>query len=380
MKGFFRVQHTVPGWSGGSWHVQGTTVNDTPAAGRDARSGGRDTATAAPSDVVRPLLTWFAREGRDLPWRRSRDPWHVWVSEIMLQQTQVDRVRGYFTRFIARFPTVSHLAGAREEEVLRLWEGLGYYRRARQLQAAARLVVAEHDGRVPRSAAVLATLPGVGRYTAGAIASIAFDERAPIIEANSRRVIARLVGHDRPLGGTAGDGPLWEVAERLVPARAPGRFNQALMDLGAMICTPTRPRCDACPLGGACVARRTGRTESIPVRAARPEVRRLRETALVLRRGSRVLVARCPAGAWWEGLWDFPRIGTAEHRPTDRRLGAVAYTVTRHQVRCTVVERSTTGPVAGPARGRRWVSVAALARLPLSAPARRIARLLAPPT
>jgi A/G-specific adenine glycosylase len=354
-------------------------VDTTTAASRGMRPGRpRRTAAAPPRDVSRALLAWFAREGRDLPWRRSRDPWHVWVSEIMLQQTQVERVRDYFTRFIARFPTVADLAGAREQEVLRLWEGLGYYRRARQLHEAARVVVAEHDGRVPQTPAVLATLPGVGRYTAGAIASIAFDARAPIIEANSRRVLARLVGHDRPLGGAAGDGPLWEVAESVVPAREPGRFNQALMDLGAMVCTPTRPRCDACPLAAACVARRIGRAESIPVKAARPSVRRLRETALVLRRGGRVLVARCPPGAWWEGLWDFPRIGTAERRPSDRRIGAVAYTVTRHQVRCAVVERPATAADARPARGRRWVSAAALARLPLSAPARRIARLLAP--
>lgn len=294
----------------------------------------------------------------------------------MLQQTQVERVQDFFTRFTARFPTVFALAEAREADVLRLWEGLGYYRRARQLHEAARVVVARHDGAVPRSPTELRALPGVGRYTAHAIASIAFGVRVPIIEANSRRVIARLVGHDHPVGGAAGDEPLWQIAEALLPSRDVSRFNQALMDLGAMVCTPARPRCEACPLAAACVAHRTGRAGSIPVPTARPAVRRLRETAVVLRRDGRVLVTRRGAGEWWEGLWDFPRSGA--RRRGDLRLGTVAYTVTRHRVTCTVVERKPQGEDLRSARGRRWVRPSALEALPLAAPARRIATLLAP--
>ncbi len=372
-------------WNRDVTSLQGVPVKRAAVGGRSRkhaatvaarRRSGPRAAPSPPRSIARALVRWFAREGRDLPWRRSRDPYHVWVSEIMLQQTQVERVRTFFTRFTTRFPTVGALARAGEADVLRLWEGLGYYRRARQLHEAARVVVERHDGAVPRSPTDLRALPGVGRYTAHAIASIAFGVRVPIIEANSRRVIARLVGHDRPVGGAAGDEPLWQIAERLLPARDVSRFNQALMDLGAMVCTPARPRCDACPLAAPCVAHRTGRTGSIPVPTARPSVQRLRETAVVLRRDGRVLVTRRGAGEWWEGLWDFPR--SVGHRAGDRRLGTIAYTVTRHRVTCTVVERTPQREELRPARGRRWVSPSALTALPLAAPARRIATLLGP--
>jgi A/G-specific adenine glycosylase len=334
----------------------------------------------APARIVAPLVAWYGRTARDLPWRRPPDrsadwPYRVWVSEIMLQQTQVERVKEYFARFVGRFPDVQALARAREGDVLRLWEGLGYYRRARQLHAAARVIVAEHDGEFPRTVAGLRELPGIGRYTAGAIASIAFGVPAPIVEANSRRVLARLVGYDRPTGGTAGDGPIWEIAERLVPRKQPGRFNQALMDLGATICTPTRPRCAACPLAAACVAHRTGRTATIPVTAARTAMQRLSETAVVLRRQGAVLLERRGAGEWWEGLWDFPR-RDGKRLPGDRRLGIVRYTVTHHQVTCTVVERVVVGRPPRATASSRWLAPDRLAALPLAAPARRIAALL----
>ena len=327
-----------------------------------------------PGKVVRPLLRWYARARRDLPWRGSRDPYRVWVSEIMLQQTQVERVRDYFIRFVRRYPTVAALAGAREADVLRLWEGLGYYRRARQLHAAARAIVADHGGRMPRTPEELRRLPGIGRYTAGAIASIAFGARAPIVEANSRRVLARLVGHVAPVGGAAGDGPLWEVAERLVPAREPGLFNQALMDLGAGVCTPDRPLCGRCPLAEVCVAHRTGRVAEIPAAAPRRAAKIVRETAVVERRGGRVLVERRGPDEWWEGLWDFPR---ARGLARGRRLGTVTYTVTHHKVTCRVVERVAAGAVPPATRNARWVTPRGLAGLALSAPGRRIARLIA---
>jgi A/G-specific adenine glycosylase len=327
-----------------------------------------------PKQVVRPLLRWYARARRDLPWRGSRDPYRVWVSEIMLQQTQVERVRDYFTRFTARFPDVRALAKAREADVLKLWEGLGYYRRARQLHAAAREVVADHGGDFPRTVEALRRLPGIGRYTAGAIASIAFDVRAPIVEANSRRVLARLVGHAAPVGGAAGDGPLWEVAERLVPAREPGLFNQALMDLGAGVCTPEQPLCNRCPLAEACVALRTGRVAEIPAPAPRKAARIIRETAVVERRAGKVLVVRREAGEWWEGLWDFPR---SAKPPRGKRLGTVTYSVTHHKVTCTVVEKKSRGAAARGAATGRWVTLGGLTRLALSAPGRRIAKLLA---
>ena len=362
-------------------------------AGRKTRQPPKPAAQApaSPPAVVRALLTWYARARRDLPWRRSPDPYRVWVSEIMLQQTQVERVKDFFVRFTGRFPDVASLAAAREAEVLRLWEGLGYYRRARQLHAAAKRIVVDHEGRFPRTAAELRTLPGIGRYTAGAIASIAFDEPEPIVEANSRRVIARLVGHDEPLGGAADDEPIWEAARALVPRRHPGRFNQALMDLGALVCTPSRPLCGTCPLADACVAHRDGRVDEIPRRAARRDVKQMRETAVVVSRGGRVLVVQRGAGEWWAGLWDFPRVpgraaraargiaASPELAPLGcgrpEPLGTVTHTVTHHRITLDIV-RSAARLRGAAAGNRRWVTPGELASLAMSSPARRIARLL----
>jgi A/G-specific adenine glycosylase len=334
----------------------------------------RQPAPAAPEGIVEPLVRWFGRVGRDLPWRRSRDPYRVWVSEIMLQQTQVERVKDFFTRFLAAFPGVQALAAAREAQVLKLWEGLGYYRRARQLHAAAKQVVAEHGGSFPRTAEGLRSLPGIGRYTAGAIASIAFDAPEPIVEANSRRVLARLVGYDRPLDGPGGDEPIWEIAAAVVPRRSAGRFNQALMDLGALVCTPERPRCVDCPLASTCVAHQLRRTDAIPAKVVRRSTKRIRETAIVVRNGRRVLVEQRGPGEWWEGLWDFPRDGASK----GVRLGTVNYTVTHHAIECQVRERIV--PKSMKARaGQRWVALSRLDTLAMSAPGRKIAALLNPP-
>ena len=256
--------------------------------------------------------------------------------------------------------------------MLRCWEGLGYYRRARQLHAAAKAVVSEHGGRFPRTVAGLRSLPGVGRYTAAAIASIAFDVPAPIVEANSRRVIARLAGHDRPVGG-AGDEPIWALAARLVPAARPGRFNQALMDLGATICTAARPACGRCPVAGSCAARRQDRVAVIPVLPAPASIRRLRETALVVRHGGRVLVERRGPGDWWEGLWDFPRAGP-DVPAGGRRLATIVYSVTNHRVTCAVVDVRPRKPPSA-AAGQRWVATRTLAGMAMTAPGRRIASL-----
>ena len=335
-------------------------------------AGTTNDAAKTPANIVRPLLAWYARVKRDLPWRGSSpDPYAVWVSEIMLQQTQVERVKEFFIRFMERFPTVQDLAAVREPTVLKHWEGLGYYRRARQLHAAAKQIVKDHGGEFPRTVAGLRSLPGIGRYTAGAIGSIAFGLPTPIVEANSRRVIARLAGHAAPLDGPGGDEPIWEIAAELVPARHPGRFNQALMDLGAMICTPKLPLCSRCPLAGGCVAHQTNRVAVIPAQAKRPAVKHLQETAIVLRHGESVLVQRRGTGEWWEGLWDFPRVsGAAAKR--GRRLGSVTYTVTHHRIECTVREQIVPRRTK-PATGQRWVKVASLDALAMTAPGRRIA-------
>jgi len=329
---------------------------------------------APPEGIAEPLVRWFGRTGRDLPWRRSRDPYRVWVSEIMLQQTQVERVKDFFARFLAAFPDVHTLAAAQEAEVLKLWEGLGYYRRARQLHAAAKQLVAEHDGEFPRTANGLRSLPGVGRYTAAAIASIAFDAPEPIVEANSRRVLARLAGYDRPLDGPGGDEPIWMIAAAAVPECSAGRFNQALMDLGALICTPDRPRCSECPLADKCVAHQTRRTDAIPVQVARRTTERILETVIVIRYGKRVLMEQRGPGEWWEGLWDFPRAGGSK----GLRLGTVNYTVTHHAVECDVYEWFVSSATKVRA-AQRWVAISDLAALAMSAPGRRIAALLDSP-
>ena len=360
-----------PVWTRPKMRLQG---DRTGVAGRRRKRAAADGGAGLPdaASVARALLAWYARAGRDLPWRRSRDPYRIWVSEVMLQQTQVERVRDFYTRFIDRLPTVAALAAARETEVLRLWEGLGYYRRARQLHAAAKAVIADHGGEFPRSVDGLRSLPGIGRYTAGAIASIAFDHPAPIVEANSRRVLARVAGHDQPVGG-AGDEPIWEIASAVVPKRGAGVFNQALMDLGAMVCTPTRPLCERCPLKGDCAAVEQGRVAEIPMMAAPRATKEIRETAVVTRCGDRVLVIRRGPGEWWEGLWDFPR---EPRGATGRRIGRVAYGVTHHRIDCTVVERRAPSAGAPPAGGR-WVRVSALAGLAMTSPGRRIAAIVA---
>ena len=362
--------------------------------GAGSRRGKHATTLAGvanPGEAARALLAWYARAKRDLPWRRSRDPYRVWVSEIMLQQTQVERVKDFYVRFLDRFPTVAVLAAAAEHDVLRLWEGLGYYRRARQLHAAAKKIVAEHGGEFPRDIAGLRSLPGIGRYTAGAIASIAFDLPEPIVEANSRRVIARLAAYGKRLDGPRGDEPIWEIATTLVPKKHPGRFNQALMDLGALVCLPERPLCQTCPLAACCAAYRAGRVAEIPVKAARRAVEEIHETAVVVRRAARVLVVQRGPGEWWEGLWDFPRLpGTtrAARRGIERsellsglacgavsRLDTIAHTVTHHRITLDVVS-CTAGRGGKASPGRRWVTATALASLAMTSPGRRITRML----
>ena len=234
------------------------------------------------------LLAWYRRERRDLPWRRTRDPWAIWVSETMLQQTRVETVIPYYERFLARFPTVEALADAEPDELMQHWAGLGYYSRARNLQAGARKVAREHAGRVPDQVEALLELPGVGRYTAGALASIAFDRPAAIVDGNVARVLARLLDLALDVKSPAGQKRLWSEAEALAAGPSPGDLNQALMELGALVCTPRSPACEICPHERTCDARRAGDAESLPRKPAKARVRRVQGVAVWLERRGRV--------------------------------------------------------------------------------------------
>jgi A/G-specific adenine glycosylase len=345
----------------------------------------------------RRLLAWFDANRRDLPWRRSRDPYPIWVSEVMLQQTQVATVIPYFERFLRRFPTFGDLAAADEKDVLLLWEGLGYYRRARDLHKAARRLAAEHAGEIPNDPKRLQDLPGFGRYTCNAVLSQAFDRRLPILEANSQRVLARLLGcEDDPRQGRTRT-YLWEKAEQLLPKRRVGDFNQAMMELGALVCTPTSPRCSTCPLATCCEAKASGTQDRIPPRRRQSDVTEVNEAAIIVWKKNRVLLVLRPAAGQWAGLWEFPRgpIRTGEspkraalrwlRKSTNiegavpRELTTLRHGITRYRItlKCFDAEFASGRFRSSFYVRGRWLKPAELANYPVSAPQRRLVKTLA---
>jgi A/G-specific adenine glycosylase len=259
------------------------------------------------------LLCWFEKSHRPLPWRQTSDPYAIWVSEIMLQQTQVATVIGYYERFLQRFPTLRHLAEALEDDVLRAWEGLGYYRRARQLHAAARQIVDQHGGCFPLDWNQIRALPGIGRYTAGAICSFAYDQSTPIVEANTQRLYARLCRIQEPLQSKASQDKLWAFARHVLPRRGPGRLNQAMMELGSQICTSSQPGCEKCPVASLCPTKAENLQASIPVPKAAMRYESITEVVALIRdRRRRWLLRRCGDQERWAGLWDFPRFRVSD--------------------------------------------------------------------
>ncbi|PQO36633.1 A/G-specific adenine glycosylase [Blastopirellula marina] len=349
------------------------------------------------------VSAWFEQHQRDLPWRKSQDPYRVWISEIMLQQTQVATVKEYFRRFTAQLPTVHDLADAEEQEVLRLWEGLGYYRRARQLHAAAKEIVSRFEGKFPREVDEIQSLPGIGRYTAGAIASIAFGQRAPILEANTQRLYARLIGWDETLTTSASQKRLWQFAEDILPSDNVGIFNQALMEVGSLVCTPKNPDCQQCPLSAHCEAYHQGRQVEIPRPKKKIEFIPITEIALVVRKKNQVLVRQCGQDERWAGLWDFPRFalptdndssdlsGVAEQlveavgvrADLQQHLTTIKHGVTKYRITLLCHEmtyrqgrlKPQTGPDGQP-RVWKWIEVSQLGELPLSTTGRKLGRLL----
>ncbi len=272
------------------------------------------------------LLAWYRKNARhDLPWRKTRDPYRIWVSESMLQQTQVATVIPYYRRFLRRFPSVKRLGRSPLKEVLEIWSGLGYYSRAKNLHAAAQEILGRYDGQIPNQVEDLLTLPGVGRYTAGAVASIAYDRPAPILDGNVTRVLVRYLGIREDPKLPAVQSQLWAVAEHLVKEKgtgtylspSPGEFNQALMELGALVCTPRRPNCPACPVSGNCLARRNGWQDRIPPPRPTPPRKKILYLCGILERDGSLLLARRPLSGLLPGLWEFPggEKGPAESEP-----------------------------------------------------------------
>jgi A/G-specific adenine glycosylase len=302
------------------------------------------------------LLGWFDRHKRDLPWRRDRDPYRVWLSEIMLQQTRVAAVVGHYEGFLRRFPNLGKLARAREASVLAGWSGLGYYRRARMLHAAAKRVV-EDSGSFPSTAAQLRELPGVGRYTAAAIASIAFNEPVAVVDGNVERVLERLLG--RRISGE----PLWCVAQEMLSPDRPGDFNQAMMELGATVCLPRQPKCSSCPVSRMCVARGELPAHSRGARQKKKEI----NYALDRRNGSIFLVKRSATASLMPGMWELPEITGTKAKSQPGLTLRHSITVTDYRV--GVVESAAPDGTVG-----RWVAKSGLSKLPLTGLARKILR------
>jgi A/G-specific adenine glycosylase len=348
------------------------------------------------TELSQRLLAWYEQERRWLPWRDHPDPYAVWISEIMLQQTRVETVIPYFSRWMQRFPTLQDLASASVQEVLSIWEGLGYYSRARNLQRAARQVVEQAGGRLPASREELERLPGIGPYTAGAIASIAFGQNEAALDGNIRRVLARVFAVRTPARSPAGERELWDLARQHLPPGRAGDYNQAIMDLGATVCTPRSPNCLLCPLMDMCAARKLGIQTELPIRVARRPVPHLTVAAAVIHRGGSVLIARRPEKDLLGGMWEFPG-GTIEAGETleeglrreigeelatsaliERPFGVynhayTHFTVTLHAFLCQLA-----GPEPSPleASELRWVAPAGLGTFPMGKIDRQIANRL----
>jgi A/G-specific adenine glycosylase len=307
-----------------------------------------------PRSIAPELLAWYDTNKRDLPWRTDRDPYRVWISEIMLQQTRVAAVIEHYRRFLERFPTVQKLAAARASSVLAAWSGLGYYRRARMLHAAAKKVVKEFGGEFPTTSVQLRSLPGVGRYTAAAIASIAFDEPLAVVDGNVERVIVRVNGKR-----SSGE-ELWQSAERWLDRKRPGDFNQAMMELGATICLPRAPQCLLCPIRSFCATRGELKDISAPSRQKKREI----HFALARRGADVFLVQRNKQESLMPGMWELPQYsGNGECR----ELISLRHSITVTDYRVRVVEMTDPGTLAG-----RWVPSSRLQSLPLTGLARKI--------
>jgi len=340
-------------------------------------------------DFARSIVRWQRQHGRrGMPWQGVRDPYRVWLSEVMLQQTQVDAASAYYRKFVARFPDLRSLARAPEDEVLRLWSGLGYYARARNLHAAARELVDARAGRFPRSAEALAALPGIGRSTAAAIAVFAFGRKAAILDGNVKRVLARCFGIAGFPGEAAVERQLWTLAERLVRVRSVRAYTQGLMDLGATVCRRARPLCGVCPVAACCVAKRDGRIAQLPAPRPRKTTPLRKARWLIALHAGRVLLERRPPSGLWGGLWTFPEARGGDARSLGRAIGCEiaslhrlpplehGFTHFRLRAQPLLCEVRHCTPRAEQA-GRLWLDVADAVHSAVPVPVRNLLRQLA---
>ena len=343
----------------------------------------------------RKLLRWYAKNARPLPWRNAADPYYVWISEIMLQQTAAQTVQGYFDRFIKAFPTIQALAEADLDALNRRWEGLGYYRRCALLHKAAKEIILRFNGVFPQNFDDVRSLPGIGRYTAGAILSIAFDQRLPILEANTLRLHARLLAVKGDVMRGAVNARLWQFAEEILPRSGSGKVNQALMDLGSLVCTPKLPKCAECPVAVYCESAKQGLQAEIPSLQTKERTEYRSEVALLIRKRGKTLLIRSPEGERWAGLWDFPRTETEAELPlipaadtalqnrlaklTGRKLipgrliCSLKHSVTKYRITLFFCEGTDMGRTGTKSLCEtRWATAAELQELPMNSTARKL--------
>ncbi len=351
----------------------------------------------SPNSFSETLLTWYQPDSRGMPWRGEKDAYRVWVSEIMLQQTRVDTVRSYYKSWMRQFPDLKSLAGASEQDVLKAWEGLGYYARARNLLKAARLIMEEYGGVFPGNLQEISSLPGVGAYTAAAIASIAFGQDEPAIDGNVRRVLARVKDIRAPLGSPEAEEEIQAAARSLLPSGKAGDFNQAMMDLGSSICIPRKPRCSECPVHQFCAAYKAGTQAQLPVKLPKPVVPTIQVIAAVIHKDGRVLIARRPSSGLLGGMWEFPggkvELGETDEEALEREileelgakvqvgscLGAYKHAYTHFHVvlRAYDCELLHGEPQPLEASEIRWVEIKTLENFPMGKLDRMISRALA---
>lgn len=331
------------------------------------------------------LLTWFAAHQRPLPWRKAYKPYEVWVSEIMLQQTQVETALPYYKRWLRAFPSVRSLAEADEKKVLKNWQGLGYYSRARNIHASAKRIMEHHGGSFPSDFAAIRALKGVGDYTAGAIASIAFNQDRPIVDGNVLRVLSRLYAIKDPIDIPKNKAVFWKLQEKLIPSGRARDFNQALMELGALVCVKNEPRCGECPVRAHCAAFKKGSADQYPVRARRKRTVKVEAAALALEKNGKYFIHRRPEGSVMGGLWEFPewknttrplaaKLGLKADKY--RSLGTIKRNYTNHLETLHVYSAKTDGVPPKSPWPSAWVSKAEFGKYPFSSAHAKLAKLL----